>query len=166
MKIVYLITRSEPFGGAQVHVRDLALAFRQRGHEVNVLVGSEGTFTQDVRAAGIPVTTLRHLVRPLHPRHDPLAFLEVSEALKRLRPSLVATHSSKAGWIGRAAARSLGIPAVFTAHGWAFTEGVPAVSRGTYWMAERLAAPLTTRVITVSEHDRRLAIRLRVLPER
>ncbi len=164
MKIAYLITLSEPFGGAQVHVRDLARAFRDRQHEVHVLVGSEGPFTEDLRASGIPVTKLRHLVRPLHPVEDPRAFLEVRAALRALRPSLVSTHSSKAGWIGRAAARSLGIPAVFTAHGWAFTEGVPAAQRGTYWLAERLAAPLSSRVITVSEHDRRLAIRLRVVP--
>lgn len=161
---MYLITRSEPFGGAQVHVRDLARAFRDRQYEVHVLVGSEGPFTEDLRASGIPVTTLRHLVRPLHPAQDPRAFLEVRAALRALRPSLVTTHSSKAGWIGRAAARSLGIPAVFTAHGWAFTEGVPALQRGIYWLAERLAAPLSSRVITVSEHDRLLAIRLRVLP--
>lgn len=164
MKIVYLITRSEPFGGAQVHVRDLARAFRDRECDVHVLVGSEGPFTEDLRASGIPVTTLRHLVRPLHPSQDPRGFVEIRRALRQLRPSLVHTHSSKAGWIGRAAAKSLGIPAVFTAHGWAFTEGVPAVQRGTYWLAERLAAPLSSRVITVSEHDRRLAIRLRVLP--
>ncbi len=166
MKIVYLITRSEPFGGAQVHVRDLARAFRDRQYEVHVLVGSEGPFTEDLRASGIPVTTLRHLVRPLHPVEDPRAFLEVRAALRSLRPSLVTTHSSKAGWIGRAAASSLGIPVIFTAHGWAFTEGVPALQRGIYWLAERLAAPLSSRVITVSEHDRRLAIRLRVLPAR
>ncbi len=164
MKIVYLITRSEPFGGAQVHVRDLARAFKDRQYDIQVLVGSEGPFTEDLRASGIPVLTLRHLVRPLHPGQDPRAFLEVRAALRALRPALVSTHSSKAGWIGRAAARSLGIPVVFTAHGWAFTEGVPAVQRGTYWLAERLAAPLSSRVITVSEHDRQLAIRLGVLP--
>ena len=99
MKIVYLITRSEPFGCAQVHVRDLAGAFRDRAYEVHVLVGSEGPFTEDLRAAGIPVTTLRHLVRPLHPSQDPRAFVEIRSALRALRPALVHTHSSKAGWI-------------------------------------------------------------------
>jgi len=166
VKIVYLITLSEPFGGAQVHVRDLARAFRDRRYEVQVLVGSEGTFTEQLRASGIPVMKLRHLVRPLHPAEDPRAFLEVREALRALRPSVVSTHSSKAGWIGRAAARSLGIPVLFTAHGWAFTEGVPALQRSIYWLAERLAAPLSSKVITVSEHDRHLAIRLGVLPAR
>jgi glycosyltransferase involved in cell wall biosynthesis len=157
-----MITGSEPFGGAQVHVRDLARAFRDRHYPVQVLVGSEGTFTEELRASGIPVVMLRHLVRPLHPSKDPRGFLEVREALRALRPSLLSTHSSKAGWIGRAAARSLGIPVVFTAHGWAFTEGVPILQRGMYWLAERLAAPLSSRVITVSEHDRNLAIRLGV----
>jgi glycosyltransferase involved in cell wall biosynthesis len=75
-----------------------------------------------------------------------------------LQPDLVSTHSSKAGWIGRAAARLVRIPVLFTAHGWAFTEGVPSVQRRFYAAAERLAAPLANHIITVSNYDRQLAL--------
>ena len=90
------------------------------------------------------------------------AVAEVRGILRHLRPDLVSAHSSKAGVVGRLAARSLGIPTVFTAHGWSFTPGVPRASASVYRWSERLAAPLTARIITVSDFDRELAVRERV----
>ena len=162
MKIAYLITRSDNIGGAQVHVRDLAQAMRREGHESWVLTGGEGPFTQSLAAQGTPFITLRHLTAPIAPWHDLRAVAELRSALAELRPDIVSAHSSKAGVLGRVAARSLGIPTVFTAHGWSFTPGVPRISAAFYRWSERLAAPLASRIITVSDFDRELAIRERV----
>ena len=162
MKIAYLITRSDNIGGAQVHVRDLARAMREDGHDPWVLTGGEGPFTQSLVAQGTPVVSLRHLTAPIAPWRDLLATAEVRGALRRLRPDLVSAHSSKAGVLGRVAARSLRIPIVFTAHGWSFTPGVPRASAAIYRWSERMAAPLASRIITVSDFDRELAIRERV----
>ena len=84
-------------------------------------------------------------------------FLGSPGSAQRLEPTVVATHSSKAGWIGRLAGRSLGLPTVFTAHGWAFTEGVPQPSRSLYALMEWLAGAFSSKIITVSEFDRTLA---------
>src|SRR5205085_9941202 len=81
-------------------------------------------------------------------------------------PDLVSTHTSKAGVIGRAAARLLSLPAVFTAHGWNFAEGIGERDRSFRLRLERFFARRTARIITVSEADRRLALRYRVGPER
>lgn len=164
MKIVQIITRSDATGGAHVHVRDLSLALLREGHQVTVLVGREGPFTEELRDMGIPYRTLRYLVRPIRPVTDFRGVLEMRRILAELEPDLVCVHSSKAGWLGRLAARTLGIPSVFTAHGWAFTEGVPGLRRMIYVLAERLAAPLGQRIITVSEFDCELALRCRVAP--
>jgi glycosyltransferase involved in cell wall biosynthesis len=56
------------------------------------------------------------------------------------------------------AGRSLGIPVIFTAHGWAFTPGVPQRDATVYRWIERVAAPLASKIITVSEFDRQLAL--------
>ena len=56
------------------------------------------------------------------------AFRQIRSVLKEIKPDIVTCHSSKAGLLGRLAARSLGIPVIFTAHGWAFTDGVPTLS--------------------------------------
>ena len=82
--------------------------------------------------------------------------------MKSFKPDLVHLHSSKAGLVGRVAARRAGVPAVFTAHGWGFTDGVPRRRRNVVLASEWLAARWTQKIIAVSEADRRLALRYRV----
>lgn len=164
MRVAYVITRSDVVGGAHVHVRELARHLLRAGHEVSVLVGGEGAFTEELLRLGVPVRSIRHLVRPLRPLQDLRGAVELIQALGQVKADLVSTHSSKAGWLGRLAAWRLGLPVIFTVHGWAFTEGVRERDRRVYIMAERLAAPLAKRIITVSEYDRRLALKYRVAP--
>jgi len=164
MRIAYLVTRSDALGGATVHVRDMARAMLAQGHDVMVLVGGEGPVTEDLRALGIPCRTLCWLTRDIHPLYDIKALGELRAALRHIQPDLLSIHSTKAGWIGRVAGRSLGIPTLFTAHGWAFTGGVPRWRQWPTLLAEKLAGSLADCIITVSETDRRLALRYRLAP--
>lgn len=165
MKIAYVVTRAEPIGGVQIHIRDLAVSLREQGHEPTVLTGGGGPFVNVLRATGIPVVILPHLTVPIRPISDLLALREIHAALRDLRPDLIAVHSSKAGILGRIAGHSLGIPALLTAHGWNFTPGIPPVAAAMYRQIERAAGPLATRIITVSEFDRRLALEARLAGE-
>jgi glycosyltransferase involved in cell wall biosynthesis len=158
VKIVYIVTRADPIGGAQVHVRDLASALLSRGHQPIVVTSGSGAYTEGLRAAGVHTIVLGSLRAPINPLRDLRALQEIRTLLKKLQPDLVSTHSSKAGILGRVAARTLGIPVIFTAHGWAFTPGVPSREAAIYTCIERLAAPLASKIITVSEFDRQLAL--------
>ena len=158
MRIAYIVTRSDLIGGAQVHVRDLAATLNQHGHEAVVLTSRSGPYIDALRAAGVETIPLKHLTAAIRPFQDARALFEIHSTLKRLQPDLLSAHSSKAGILGRAAARLLGLPVVFTAHGWAFTPGIPQREAAVYRWIEQLAAPLATRIITVSEFDRRLAL--------
>lgn len=162
MKIAYVITRSDNIGGAHIHVRDLSLALLQQGNEVIVLAGQEGPFSKELQTKGVRYYSLKYLVRPIRPWVDLRGVWELREVLAEYRPDLISTHSAKAGWIGRLTGRMLGIPTLFTAHGWAFTDGVPEHERKVYALAERLVAPFAARIITVSDYDRQLALRYRV----
>jgi glycosyltransferase involved in cell wall biosynthesis len=93
---------------------------------------------------------------------DIRAVFELKSLFSYLRPDIIAAHSSKAGWLGRIAGYLTGVPTIFTAHGWAFTDGVPRSQRMIYLIAERFVAPLSTRIITVSESDMRLAYEHRI----
>ncbi|HKU63247.1 MAG TPA: glycosyltransferase family 4 protein [Gemmatimonadales bacterium] len=162
MRIAYLVTRADPIGGAQIHVRDLALSVRDHGHHPAIITSGQGPLIDGFRQAGIPVYVLRHLTAPIRPVSDVRALREVRAALAEVRPDLVAAHSSKAGILGRLAGRSLRIPVVFTVHGWAFTPGVPGPRAAVYRRLERMVGPLASRLITVSEFDRRLALDARI----
>ncbi|ADN02508.1 glycosyltransferase family 4 protein [Spirochaeta thermophila] len=162
MHIVYVLTRSDTRGGVQVHVRDLCRALMALGHRCTVLMGGRGIFLDELAECGIPYVVIPSLKRSISPFKDLEAVLKIRKVLKDLRPDLVSTHTSKAGVLGRLAARSLGIPVVFTAHGWAFTEGVPAASRWIYRLLERIVAPCARKIITVSEFDREIALKGKV----
>jgi glycosyltransferase involved in cell wall biosynthesis len=162
VKIAYIVTRADPIGGAQIHVRDLAVAMREHGHSSIVLTGGSGLFVDDLRARNTPTIVLRHLTMPIAPTRDLRALWEIRQVLAKLRPDLVTVHSSKAGALGRLAARSLGIPVVFTAHGWTFTPGIPSARAAAYRRIERMVGPLASKIITVSEFDRRLAVDARI----
>lgn len=159
MKVLYVITRSDVMGGASVHLLDLVSGLKQRGHETEVLAGGKGALQTIALARGIEVRSLRYLVRNISPLSDFMAFFELKRQIKQINPDLVHLHSSKAGLIGRIVCAYLGVPCVFTAHGWAFTEGVSENSRKIYKILERLVAPLSRRIITVSEYDRQLALK-------
>ena len=159
-----MVARSDAIGGTSVHIRDLAATLIERGHKVTVVIGGEGPVTEALAERDVPYVSLKHLGRSVSVYRDARAFAEIRQTLKRLEPDLLSTHNAKAGILGRMAARTLGVPVLFTAHGWIFTDGVPALEASLYRTAERLAAPLADRIITVSEFDRRLAMEQRVAP--
>jgi glycosyltransferase involved in cell wall biosynthesis len=165
LKIAYVVTRAEPIGGVQIHVRDLAVSLRDQGHDPTVMIGGGGAFVDALRATGIRVVILPHLTVPISPVRDVLALREIHAALRDLRPDLIAVHSSKAGILGRLAGRSLGIPTLLTAHGWNFTPGIAPIPAAMYRLIERSAGPLAARIITVSEFDRQLALAARLAGE-
>jgi glycosyltransferase involved in cell wall biosynthesis len=158
MKIAYVVTRADPIGGVQIHIKDLAAAAQAEGHEVTVMAGGTGPFIDMLRAQGTPTVVLRHLTVPIKPLEDLRALRELRAILSDMRPDLIALHSAKASVLGRLAARSLGIPTILTAHGWTFTPGFPRIPGMVYRNIERLVGPLTRKIIAVSEFDRRLAL--------
>ena len=156
---MFVITRGDSIGGAQVHVRDLALRLAANGHQVHLVTGVAGPLTDQLTSAGIDWTICPGMLREIDPLRDGQAVRALVGILRRVRPDLVATHSSKAGILGRVAARVARVPATFTAHGWAFTGGVPEPRRSAYRLIERACAPLAARIICVSDHDGALAAR-------
>jgi glycosyltransferase involved in cell wall biosynthesis len=158
MKLTYLVTRGDSIGGAQVHVRDLATRAHHDGHHVLVVTGVPGPLTEQLAAAGVRTRICDGMLREISPHKDFSAVCSVMSILNEERPDLLSTHSSKAGVIGRIAARRAHVPVIFTAHGWAFTSGVPQPKRSIYRLIERHTARLADRIICVSQRDRELAL--------
>ena len=164
MKIAFIITRLDDIGGAQIHVRDLSAALKKAGDDVVVIGGSDGVLADEVRANGVPCHSLEHLTREVRPLQDARAVSELRETLRHIEPDIISTHSTKAGFLGRIAGRILGIPTLFTAHGWGFTEGRPPLQALGFWAVERATANWAEQIITVCKSDRRAAVRARVAP--
>ncbi len=164
MKIAYLITRADAVGGASIHVRDLARAMLDRGHEVLVLLGGNGPVSEQMAKSAVPCRNLEFLRRDIHPVRDWRAINEVTRTLRDFRPDLLSTHTAKAGWVGRASCARLGIPAVYTPHGWVIGTRISAVSGVVFTAAERIAARWCRAIVCVCEYEKRLALEKRVAP--
>ncbi len=164
MKIAHILTRGDILGGAQSHVRELSLELRRLGHEVTVITGAQGIFTDQLRQAEIPCVQVRSLVRPVRPHRDVAAFLQLSSVLCQLKPDVLCAHTAKAGLLGRAVARLFDIPCVFTPHGWSMFDRNSLKWNPLFCGAERLAGHLGARVINVCDFERQFAEQCRVCP--
>ena len=118
LHVVQIITGSAELGGAQTHVRTLASGLIELGYRCTVLAGlPEGVFFEQLKERGIPFHVLRYLVSSVRPWRDVACLFEIVRVLHKLKPDIVATHTAKAGFLGRLAASMLGIPSVYTPHG-------------------------------------------------
>ncbi|WP_011296929.1 glycosyltransferase family 4 protein [Cupriavidus necator] len=163
-RIAYLITNSE-IGGAQAHVADLMQAMRQHA-DVTLLAGGDGHLFATAQAAGIPAIRLRTLDNALSPVRAVRTLRELNTALRQVAPDIIHAHSAKAGALGRVAGRMLGIPVIYTVHGFAFKPAAPWRQRLAARVTEWLLAPLTTRLICVADGERELARSLPIAASR
>lgn len=153
MHILYVITQQDA-GGAQKYVLDLAAYFHG-----SIAAGTEGNqLTQQASSRAIPFYPLPHMRRALNPYHDTLALLELMSLIKKLKPDVVHTNSSKAGVLGTLASWLCGIPTVFTAHGFQYLEPMSIFKKWFFWCCEFVCRPFRDFVITVSEYDRVTAL--------
>ena len=163
-RVAYLITNSD-VGGAQAHVADLLKALHGRVDAV-VLAGGDGPLFDAAQANGAKTIRLTLLDNALSPWRALSTFKQLIAALRATKPDLIHAHSAKAGALGRLAGWILGIPVVYTVHGFAFKPAAPARQRHIARLAEWLLAPLTASMICVAEAERTMAYALPIPSKR
>ena len=100
--------------------------------------------------------------RAVSPGADLLATLRLVRLMRRSRYDIVHCHSSKAGVIGRAAARLAGVPHVcYTPHGFSYLIPGSSRRRWLYLTIERGLGRCTDRLIAVSPSEGTEAVRAR-----
>jgi glycosyltransferase involved in cell wall biosynthesis len=152
-KVVHLITRLE-LGGAQQNTLYCVEHHDRSRFSVGLWAGEGGRLDDRARAVpGADVRILPWIVHPVAPLHDAAAVWRLASMLDGV--DLLHTHSSKAGILGRAAARLAGVAGVVhTVHGWSFHSAQPRLVHRAYVEAERAAARVTDRIVCVSRADR------------
>jgi len=153
MNIVHIITRLI-LGGAQENTLLTCREQDRLGHRVTLLagppLGPEGSLLE--AAQGLPIQTVLvpSLQRAVHPWRDLVAYNDLVKNLREIHPDVVHTHSSKAGILGRRAARAAGVPRiVHTVHGLPFDAREGRLANWAYRAAERRAAGWSHRLIAV-----------------
>jgi glycosyltransferase involved in cell wall biosynthesis len=155
MHVVHYITRLI-VGGAQENtlstVEDQHHLF---GDKVTLItgpgLGPEGSLEERARKGGLDLRIIDASRRAIHPWRDWQTYRQLLQLLREIKPDLLHTHSSKAGIIGRHAAKKLRLPCVHTIHGAAFHVGQSNLAYGLYRWLERRAARATDRFISVCD---------------
>lgn len=161
---VLQVVGGSKFGGAVWVVLSYVEALQEHGCEVTVCSSVEPV--ADVfRGAGCEIVSIDEMTREIHPWRDLVSLVRLTRVCRQGGFDVVHTHTSKGGFIGRAAARLAGTPVVLhTAHGFAFHESSSPVATALYTRLERLAGRWSDRVLTVSDFHRQWAIQERLAP--
>jgi glycosyltransferase involved in cell wall biosynthesis len=160
LRVAHVITRLEP-GGAQRNTLHTVAHLARDQFRPELICGRGGELDADAQATGVPVTFVDSLVRPVDPLRDLQALVALTRALRRSRPDIVHTHSSKAGILGRLAARRARVPVIIhTVHGFGFHPGQWPPKRRMFVAAERVVARMTTHFVLVSEANRRQGLEM------
>ncbi len=145
IRVVHIITMLELGGAQEITLHQLQHLDRER-YEPVLVVGPGGILDQAAKKlTGVRVHFVARLVRPVRPGKDLGALFDLKRILLEEKPDLVHTHSSKAGILGRWAARLAGVPVVVhSIHGFGFNDHQPWPLRQAYVLAERAAARVTS----------------------
>ena len=157
MKILHVFRT--PVGGLFRHVRDLARGQSNLGHEVGIICDSStgGPVAVDLLKSAAPYCALgieRIQISRLPGFGDLSAASMIKTHAKKLGVDIIHGHGAKGGLYGRLAARSLGIPSVYTPHGGSLHYRWLAFP-GVFFLAAELAlARIGSGMIFVCEFER------------
>ena len=147
LRVLHLATRYQR-GGSEQRLRDLIAALPDADHEV--IVGADSDLELARTHFDCPVAIEPHLMRAPRPDSDLRAVVAIRKRLRVTKADLLVTHQSKAGVVGRVAARVTGrVPVIHSLSMASFGPGYGAVETTMYRTIERVLAPLTARYVVV-----------------
>ena len=156
-------------GGPSLHVIHLSAGLVDFGFETRLVIGQtdphEGDLLDMAEARGVNLTVIPELGRAIRPGNDLKALAKIYRLIRLEKPSIVHTHTAKAGALGRLAALMARVPVVVhTYHGHVlsgyFNPAVSLLFRG----IEKLLARSTDVLLTVSGSVKDDLVRLGVAP--
>lgn len=165
-RVIHIITKLE-LGGAQQNTLYTVEHLDKSRFSVALWSGDGGILSDDARKlSGVDFVIVPELVREVRPGLDFAALNKLRRMLVREikssnLPVIVHTHSSKAGILGRWAAKLAGVPTIIhTFHGFGFNDFQPWTKKSIFILAEWMTARITDRFIAVSKANLTRAVEL------
>jgi glycosyltransferase involved in cell wall biosynthesis len=160
INLLYVITKLE-LGGAQKQLLSLIGRLDKNKFRIFLFTAKEGLLLPDaVSIDGLTIKKSIWLERAINPAKDLFALIEIYLFIKKNKIEFIHTHSSKAGILGRIAARLAGVKLVIhTVHGWSFNDFQPILKKLCFIWLERFTARFTNKIIVVSDYDLQAGIK-------
>src|SRR5215470_15783186 len=153
--VVHVITRLT-LGGSSENTVSTMQSLERAGYAGTLVLGpeSEAATVTDARRRSCRIVEVAALRREIRPGHDLAAVAALWRLFARTRPAIVHTHTSKAGFVGRLAARLAGVPAVIhQPHGHVFYGYWGPCRTAMFVTLERLAARWTDTIVTLTPRE-------------
>ncbi len=154
LRVLHVITRLSLGGSSENTLASIA-ALQRVGHEVALAVSfgeSDPPSLEDARRRGVRLVDAPGLRREPAPLRDLRALRRLLSIIAAERPHVVHTHTSKAGFVGRLAARLARVPAVVhQPHGHAFYGYWGRGKSALFAALERRAARWSDRIVTLTD---------------
>lgn len=167
IKVVHIITRFDKGGSAEntfltisgLNREKYSVTFIKGLSEESEMSAAENCMVQDELAMleenNIKIINLPPLVRRIAPLKDLKALFKLILILRKEKPDIVHTHTSKAGLLGRIAAFLTGTPIIIhTPHGHIFHSYFGPALTKVFILIEKIASRITDRIITLTDRER------------
>ncbi len=165
-KILHIVTLSE-IGGAQKIVYHLTAESDRNIFDIAVACAPGGELVGWLSKLDVRVIKIPGLKRNISLFHDLLAFWKLYLLIRKGSYDIVHCHSSKAGILGRLAARLAKVPKIyFTAHGWSINEYQSLPVRYFYTLIEKMAGAISTKIICVSQDCLSNGLKLKIASQK
>ncbi|MFH1622843.1 MAG: glycosyltransferase family 4 protein [Candidatus Omnitrophota bacterium] len=156
IKVLQIITRLI-VGGAQDVALSLASELDKDKFEVTFVSGPQDFCVEMAAKWKVEVIVFSDLIRKINPFKDLVVLIKLYNFIKRNKFDIVHTHTSKAGILGRVAARLAGVPIIFhTPHGSIF-HSIYYGPRAIFLLSrlENFVASFTDKIINCANNERK-----------
>ncbi len=170
IRILNIITRLS-IGGVSKHVFILTRLFNEAPYRSIIASGRCESHEKDLFAQAkdyeLEVIYVPEMERSINLIKDLVSVYKLYKVIKRLAPDVVHTHTAKAGFGGRIAARLAGVKTIIhTFHGNNFQGYFGFLMSQVSINVERALALLSTRIIAISAQQKDELIKYKICPER
>ncbi len=146
--------RQGKIGGGESHVLDLVASLDKTAFEPIVLSFTEGPMITALQKMNIPAFVIES-----EKAFDISVWKKVKKFMEDQRIDIVHVHGTRANTNVLWAARRLGLPVVYTIHGWSFHDGLHPLAKRLRIAAEKFITRKTQVNICVSESNRQTGIK-------
>jgi glycosyltransferase involved in cell wall biosynthesis len=169
IKVLHIITRLDKGGSAENTFLTVKGLDKKR-YDVTLMSGPVQDTNQErrtqVEECGIPYIHNPVLMRNINMVYDAIALFKICRFLVKEKFDVVHTHTSKAGLLGRFAAKFAGAPlVVHTPHGHVFFGYFGPLKTKIFILLEKLANRMTDKIVALTHREKADYISYRTCPE-
>ena len=165
IKLLHVITHL-PVGGAQDNTLYTVELLDKVKYDISLCCNLNGELVSRAKKVKhLKLYDVPNLRREVSIINDIRAFLYLYKLIKKENFTIIHTHSSKAGFLGRIAAMLNKTPIVIhTIHGFAFHDYMNSFKKNIFIYLEKLSAKWTHGLVTVSNLNKKKVVDLGIAP--